>query len=62
MLHPAHTLNLVDAAELRQRAVELEAGLSPKYSEDRRDTAELLAGLADWDPALLQRALLGEGG
>jgi hypothetical protein len=51
----------VDAAELRQRAVELEADLWPDHAEDRRGAAELLAGLADY-PALLRRALLGEAG
>jgi hypothetical protein len=52
----------MDPAELRQRAVELEADLWPDYAEDRRGAAELLAGLADYDPALLRRALLGEAG
>jgi hypothetical protein len=55
----AHTL---DAAELRQRAVELAVDLWPDHPEDRRGAAELLAGLADWDPALLRRAMLGEAG
>jgi hypothetical protein len=32
------------------------------HSEDRRGAAELLADYADYDPALLRRALLGEAG
>jgi hypothetical protein len=52
----------VDAAELRQRAVELEDDLWPDHAEDRRGAAELLAGLVDYDPALLRRALLGDAG
>jgi hypothetical protein len=52
----------VDPSELRQRAVELEADLWRDHPEDRRGAAELLAGLADYDPALLRRALLGEAG
>ncbi len=49
-------------AELRQRAVELEADLWRDHAEDRRGAAELLAGLADYDSALLRRASLGEAG
>jgi hypothetical protein len=52
----------MDAAELRQRAVHLEADLWPDHAEERRGAAELLAGLADYDAALLRRALLGEAG
>jgi hypothetical protein len=52
----------VNPADLRRRAVELEADLWPNHSEDRRGAAELLVGLADCDPALLRRALLGEAG
>jgi hypothetical protein len=52
----------VEPAELRQRAIDLEADLWPGHAEDRRGAAELLAGLADYDPALLRRALLGEAG
>jgi hypothetical protein len=52
----------LDAAELRQRAVALAADLWPGHPEDRRGAAELLAGLADWDPALLRRAMLDETG
>jgi hypothetical protein len=52
----------VNPAELRQRAVELETDLWPDHAENRRGAAELLAGLADYDPALLRRALLGEAG
>ena len=49
-------------AELRQRAIELEADLWADQPEDRRGAAELLAAFADYDPALLRRALLGEAG
>jgi hypothetical protein len=52
----------VDPAELRERAVELEADLWPDHAEDRRGADELLAAFADYDPALLRRALLGEAG
>jgi hypothetical protein len=52
----------VDPAELRQRAISLEADLWPDHAEDRRGAAELLAAFADYDPALLRRALLGEAG
>jgi hypothetical protein len=52
----------MDPADLRQRAVELEADLWPDHAEDRRGAAELLAAFADYDPALLRRALLGEVG
>jgi hypothetical protein len=52
----------VDPAERRQRAVELEADLWPDHAEDRRGAVELLAGLADYDPARLSSALLGEAG
>jgi hypothetical protein len=52
----------LDPAELRQRAAELEADVWPDHAEDRREAAELLAGLADYAPALLRRALLGEAG
>jgi len=41
-------------------AIELEADLWSDHAEDRRGAAELLAALADYDPALLRRALLGE--
>ena len=34
----------------------------PRRRPTRRGAAELLAGLADYDPALLRRALLGEAG
>jgi hypothetical protein len=60
--HTTDILGPVDPAELRERAIELEADLWPDHSEDRRGAAELLAGLADYDPALLRRALLGEAG
>jgi len=52
----------VSPAELRQRAVELEASVWPNHAEDRRGAAELLAALADYDAALLRRALLGDAG
>jgi len=52
----------VDPAGLRIRAIELEADLWPDHAEDRRGAAELLAGLADYDPAMLRRAQLGEAG
>jgi len=52
----------VDPAELRRRAVDLEADLWPEHAEDRRGAAELLAAFADFDPALLRRAQLGEAG
>lgn len=55
-------LTPVDPAELRQRAIELEAGVWPKHSEDRRGAAELLAALADYDPGRLRDALLGDAG
>jgi len=47
---------------LAARAIELEADLWPDHAEDRRGAAELLAAFADYDPALLRRALLGEAG
>ena len=56
------TLEPVDPAELRHRAIALEADLRPDHAEDRRGAAELLAAFADDDPALLRRALLGEAG
>ena len=62
MSQSTNTLAQVDQTELRRRAVELEADLWPDHSEDRRGAAELLAGLADYDQALLRRALLGEAG
>lgn len=34
----------------------------PDHAEDRRGAAELLAALADYDAALLRRALLGDAG
>jgi hypothetical protein len=52
----------VDPAELRRRAVELEADPWPDHAEDRPGAAELLAAFADYDPVLLRRALLGEAG
>jgi len=52
----------VDPAELRQRAIELEASVWPDDAEDRRGAAELLAGFADYDASLLRRALLGDAG
>ena len=52
----------MDPAELRQRAAELEADLWLDHAEDRRGAAELLAAFADYDPALLRRALFGEAG
>ncbi len=54
--------DLMDPAELRQRAAELEAELWADQPEDRRGAAELLAAFADYNPALLRRALLGEAG
>jgi hypothetical protein len=39
----------MDAAELRQRAVQLEADLWPDHAEDRRGAAELLAAFAAYD-------------
>jgi len=44
----------VAPAELRQRAVELEADLWRDAAEDRRGAAELLAAFADYDPVLLR--------
>jgi hypothetical protein len=41
----------VDPAELRQRAIDLEADLWPDHAEDRRGAAELLAAFAGYDPA-----------
>lgn len=52
----------MDPAELRQQAIELEADLWSDHAEDRHGGAELLAAFADYDPALHQRALLGEAG
>ncbi len=42
--------------ELRARAMKLEA------DADQRGAAELLAAPADWDPAVLRRAMLGVSG
>ena len=56
------TVMTVSPAALRQRAIELEAGVWPNDTEDRRGAAELLAAFADYDPALLRRALLGDAG
>jgi hypothetical protein len=56
------TVTTVNPAELRQRAIELEAGVWPGHAEDRRGAAELLAAFAGYDAALLRRALLGDAG
>ena len=40
----------------------LKADLWPDHTEDRRGATELLAAFADYDPAPLRRALLGEAG
>jgi hypothetical protein len=58
---PAY-LSPLNPAELRQRAIKLKADLWSDDAEDRRGAAELLAALADYDPAPLRRALLGEAG
>jgi hypothetical protein len=52
----------MNPAELRRRAIELEAEVVRNDSEDRRGAAELLAALADYDAGLLRNALLGDAG
>ena len=69
--HNRHTFLSVsgmDVSELRERAAEEAAELGPipadprereMWAIERRGAVVLLAGLADWDAALLKRAGLG---
>lgn len=62
--HPPARMCGVNPSELRQRAVELEGevrrdDLGP---EDDEGAAALLAALAEWNPVVLRRAMIGETG